>query len=109
MLVATVFEVACGVYPGGYWTLPDTAAPACKVLIAQLRAVVALKELVCWFGVHHVCRKGQSPTAWPFQGKRKVLDRKEVFIMDGLVFFWNELGQGGDQERGEAPLGVRRC
>lgn len=44
-----------------------------------------------------------------FQGKGKVLDRKEVFIMDGLVFFWNELGQGGDQERGEAPLGVRRC
>lgn len=42
------------------------------------------------------------------EGRERVLDRRgEIFIM--VLFFWNEPGQGGDQERREASLGVRRC
>lgn len=102
MLVATVFEVACGVYPDGYWTLPDTAAPACKVLIAQLRAVVALKELVCWFGVHHVCRKGQSPTAWLFKGRERCWTGKKFLLW--MVWFFSGMNWGR-----EGIKNVERC
>lgn len=35
-----------------------------------------------------------------------MLDRRGEFI---FFFSWNELGQGGDEERREASLGVRRA
>lgn len=60
-----------------------------------------------------MCMRGRSVpqlgfwNLWRREGERVLESRGEIFIMF-FFFFWNELGQGGDQERGEASLGVRR-
>lgn len=65
---------------------------------------------MCWFGIHHVCIKGGSIPQLGFSSLRKK-EGKGCWTGEEKFFFfsfWNEPGQGGDQERREASLEVRR-
>lgn len=95
--------------------LPDASVCSCMESVnctVKLSAVVALKDSRSWFGVHWVCMEGAVCLSLAFpvsgEGKGKGAGQERRIFYYGL-FFWNELGQGGDQERREASLGVRRC